>query len=504
MKSSVREEMREKERWSSGTTFVLAAIGAAIGIGNVWRFPYICYSNGGGAFLIPYIIALITVGLPLLILEFGIGRKARGGAPFSFRKLIGRRFAWIGWLSVLVGFAIITYYCVIMAWAVNYTFFSASLAWGSDPETFFFDNFLHISESVLSLGSINLLVVAGALISWLWIYISIFKGVNSVEKMIWITVLAPWFLIIIFVIRGITLPGAMDGLAYYLTQDFSVLLKPDVWIAAYGQIFFTLSLGWGVMIAYASLLPEKTDITRNAIIIVVSNSLTSFVAGLAVFSTLGYLAQKAGVPVSSVIKGGIELAFITYPAVISLLPFAPEVFGVMFFFMIVVLGVDSAFATVEATSIALSDYINAPKWLLAAILCITGFTIGLLFTTDAGYYWLDIFDYYLSVFLLVVVGLLEAVAIGYFYDLSILRKFINERSEINTGRWWDICIKVIVPGFLSVILITGLSERLGSPYGGYPSVANAVGWGLVVLIPLLSVVLAVLISGKYGRKESQT
>ncbi|MCK4269770.1 MAG: hypothetical protein KAW93_04745, partial [Methanogenium sp.] len=148
--------MREKERWSSGTTFVLAAVGAAIGIGNVWRFPYICYSNGGGAFLIPYIIALITVGLPLLILEFGIGRKARGGAPFSFRNLIGRRFAWIGWLSVLVGFAIITYYCVIMAWAVNYTFFSASLAWGSDPETFFFDNFLHISESVLSFGSINL------------------------------------------------------------------------------------------------------------------------------------------------------------------------------------------------------------------------------------------------------------------------------------------------------------------------------------------------------------
>jgi len=465
-----------RQRWSSGLTFVLAAIGAAIGIGNVWRFPYICYTNGGGAFLIPYTVALLTAGIPLLLLEFGLGYKTRAGAPRAFSRLLGSRYSWIGWLSVITGFAIVTYYCVIMAWAADYALFSVNLAWGSDPEGFFFDSFLHR-------GPINLLVVGGAAISWLWVYLAVRKGVVSVEKMIWITVLLPWVLIMLFVIRGMTLPGASDGIAYYLTPDFSALLKPGVWLAAYGQIFFTLSLGWGVMVAYASLLPEKIDIVRNSLIIAGANALTSFISGFAVFSTIGYLAYEAGVPVSEVVKGGIELAFVTYPAAISLLPFAPEVFGILFFLMLVTLGVDSAFATVEAAAVSITDWFPSPRWLVSGLLCCLGFAIGLVFATDAGYYWLDIADYYLSTFMLVTVGLFEAVAIGYLYGPERLRKFIG------VGWWWDICIRFVVPASLLAVLATSLIERLGLPYGSYPVFMNAVGWGIVIGIPVLSVML---------------
>jgi NSS family neurotransmitter:Na+ symporter len=479
-----------KEYWSSRTTFLLASIGAAIGIGNVWRFPYICYSNGGGAFFIPYIIALATAGIPLLMLEFGLGYKEKSAPPLSFRTLVGPKYEWIGWLSVLVGFAIIIYYCIIMAWAVDYAWFSTTLAWGADSEAFFFDTFLRLPDSLFDFSDINLLIVVGALVSWLWIYIAIIKGVKSVEKMVWVTVLAPWILILIFVIRGLTLPGAFEGIAFYLTPDFSVLANPDVWLAAYGQIFFTLSIGWGVMIAYASFLPVGSDLAKNAVIIAVANSLTSFVAGFAVFSTLGYLAYQAGVPVTGVVQGGIELAFVTYPTVISLLPFAPELFGVLFFFMLVTLGVDSAFSTVEAFTVAVRDEFGGTRWRINALVCTAGVCMGLIFATRSGYYWLDIVDYYLSAFLLVIVGFLEAVAVAYIYGPSLLRRFISDHSDFRVGRWWEICIKFIVPGFLVIALGTSIWERIQEPYGGYPFVADAMGWMIVILIPLLSVLIA--------------
>jgi NSS family neurotransmitter:Na+ symporter len=483
--------VERKEHWGSRRTFILAAIGAAIGIGNVWRFPFIVYSNGGGAFIIPYIIALITAGIPLLMMEFGLGYKAKAGAPISFRALIGPRFEWIGWLAVLVGFAIITYYSIILAWAVDYIFFSTNLAYQGNTELFFFDSFLQLPNGLLPLGEINSMIVLGALISWLWVFISIIKGVRSVEKMVYITVLVPWIIILIFVLRGITLPGAWDGISYLIKPDFNALLKPDVWLAAYGQIFFTLSLGWGVMIAYASYLPEKSDLAKNAVIIAVVNSLTSLIAALAVFSTLGYLAFQSGVPVTEVVRGGIELTFVTYPTVIQLLPLAPRLFGMLFFLMILTLGVDSAFATIEATSIPIIEQFKKPRILVNIFLCSLGFGIGLIFATRAGFYWLEIVDYYLSTVLLVIVGLLEAVAVGYFYGPEILRKFLGDQSEIVVGRWWNYSIKIIVPGMLFFILLSIILENINEPYGGYPLYANVLGWFIVIVIPVLSVIIAV-------------
>jgi NSS family neurotransmitter:Na+ symporter len=488
--------MADQQFWSSRTTFILAVVGSAVGLGNLWRFPYIAYANGGGAFLIPYLIALLTAGIPLLILETGIGYKTHAGAPMAFKKLLGRRYDIVGWIAALVAFIIVTYYAVIIAWSVDYAFFSLDLAWGSDPGGFFYTSFLGLSEGVSTMGTVNMLIFGGSIIGWLWIYLSIFKGIRSVEKMVWITVVLPWLLIIVFVLRGVTLPGAMDGIAYYLTPDFGALLNTDVWIAAYGQIFYSLSLAMAIIIAYSSHLGENQDVVKNSIIIAFANSFTSIFAGLAVFSTLGYLAHVNGVAVTEVVESGIELVFVTYPAAISALPVAPEAFGVLFFIMLVTLGIDSAFSLVEATSASIRDYLPRPEWLVNGMICVAAFATSTLYMTNAGLYWLDIVDHYVMYFLLILVGLSEAVLIGYVYGPAKMRAFVNRFSDWKIGRWWDICIWIVMPGFFGIALIINIIDGITNPYGGYPPFATLIGWGMVISVPVLAVVLSRLIGNR--------
>ncbi|MDN7024585.1 sodium-dependent transporter [Methanoculleus sp. FWC-SCC1] len=485
-------------QWSSRLTFILAGIGAAIGLGNLWRFPYVCYDNGGGAFLIPYIIALLVAGIPLWLMESAFGYRARAGVPGSFRMLIGRKTAWIGWLVVILTIILMAYYSVIMAWGVNYIGFAATLAWGSDPAGFFYNTFLRLSPDIFTLGGMNWLVVLGALISWTAVYVSIFRGIRSVEKVVWLTVLLPWAFLIVMVVRGVTLPGAFDGLSYYLTPDFAALMRPGVWVAAFGQIFYSLSIGMGIMIAYAKFLPDRHDLVRSGLLICIANGITSFVAGIAVFSTLGYLAHTTGMPVSEVVEGGIELAFVVYPAAISLLPLAPEIFGILFFVMFVTLAVDSIFAAVEGISISLQDYIAAPPVRLSAMVCVGIFLAALLFMTEGGLYWLDLVDSYYNSFAVLIVGILEAVVIGHLYGAGRLRRFMNASASRPVGRWWDVSIGYLVPAVLIVAVAANLVDRIAAPYGGYPPLAQAAGWALVAGAPIAAVAISRRFDGGPG------
>lgn len=489
--------------WSSQRLFILAAIGSAIGFGNIWRFPYVAYDNGGGAFLIPYFIALLVAGIPLMLLELGIGNKTKAGAAQAFRDLIGRNKEWVGWMSVVVAFMIVAYYAVIIGWAVDYAFFSVDLAYGSAPETFFFNDFLNVSDGPFALGTINWIIVGGLAIVWLWIYFSIFKGVSSVEKMVLVTVTVPWVLIILFVVNGFTLPGAMDGLAFYLMPDFAKLLDPDVWIAAFGQIFYTLSLAMAIMIAYASYLPEKVDITKSAITISLANCFTSIFAGLAVFTTLGFLAHQSGVAVSEVVSSGIGLAFVVYPAAIAQFPFFPEALGVLFFVMLVTLGVDSAFSLTEAVSTPIFDEKpNLRRTWTIAVVCGILFLIGILFTTGSGLYWLDIIDHYINTFMLLIIGILETVIIGWIFGADKLRDYLNGISTWNMGRWYDISIKFIVPVVLFILLALNVLSEINEPYGGYEPLPLAIGFTLVVIGgTAASFIIAHVLHKKSGEKN---
>jgi len=495
----------QEAKWSSRASFVLASMGSAIGLGNVWRFPYIAYKYGGGAFLVAYVIVLFLIGIPLLLLEFAIGYKLKGSAPYSLSKIqlkgevteegnpvrpFSLNFEWLGWFAVLVGFGIVTYYSVVMGWSFDYLFYSLKTAWGQNPREFFFNKVLGLTDSVFNFGKISWPVVLGLLLSWIWIVLSIWKGAKTVGKVVYVTVTMPWLLLIVFVIRGITLPGAISGIEYYLTPKWSELLNPQLWHAAISQVFFSLTVGFGVMIAYASFLPEKQDIVNNAFLIALADAATAYVAGFAVFSTIGYYANLQGVPVAQVMKSGPELAFITYPTIINHLPLSP-LFGIMFFLMLLTLAIDSAFSLLEAVVAALMDKFGTRREITNVGTAILAFLIGILYTTGAGLYWLDIVDHFMNNFGLFTVAFLESIIIGWIYGAERMREFANSVSDRSVGKWWNISVKFIVPLFALVIFVSALVERIRSSYGGYPRLAEFLGgWFLLILFAIIALILA--------------
>ncbi|HIE53120.1 MAG TPA: sodium-dependent transporter [Armatimonadetes bacterium] len=482
----------ERGRWASRTAFVFAAIGSAAGLGNAWRFPYMAYANGGGAFLIPYFFALITAGIPLLILEYGIGQRLQRGAPGALR-LVKRPFEFIGWWALMVGFTIVAYYVVVMGWIVLYMGYSLSLAWAGREADFFQQQVLQVSEQPRALEGICWPIFLGLVVSWVLIYLCIYKGVRGVSKVVMITVPLPVVLLAVLAVRGLTLPGAVEGLNYYLEPDFSRLLDPQVWLAAYGQIFFTLSLGFGIMIAYASYEDPRSDVNNNAFLTAFSNCGISFLAGFAVFSVLGFMAQTQGLPIEKVVASGPSLAFVTYPKGIALLPGGTVVqalFGLIFFLMLFTLGIDSAFSIVEAINVGVEDKWKLTRTHLVILVCSLGFLGGILFTTRAGLYWLDIVDHYATHFGLTVIGLLECLLIGWVYGAERLRQYLNEVSDISVGLWWSVCVQILTPAVLFVILTLQLRKEFQEPYGDYPAWALISGASLVVLAPLIGWLLA--------------
>ncbi len=480
-----------RERWDKRSAFIMAAIGSAIGLGNVWRFPYMAYANGGGAFFIPYIIALITTGVPLVSLEYYIGTRSQKG-PSEAYGFFKKKTNYIGWTAIGVSTMITIYYAVIMGWAWLYLFKSIGVKWLGNSKGFFYNDVLGLSSGIGTIGGIQWPIVLGTLLTWIAIFLIIFKGVKVVGKVVNWTVGLPWALLLILIIRGITLKGAGMGLDYYLRPDFHKLLDPNVWLAAYGQIFFSLSLGFGIMIAYASYLPEKSDIHTNSWVVSFANCATSFFAGFAIFSVLGYLAVQTGQPVDKVVASGPGLAFVVYPTAIATLPggiVSQSIFGIAFFFMLLTLGIDSAFSLVEAVVTSLKDSFNFKRETTAAVVCIIGFLAGVIYMTSAGLYYLDVVDHWMN-WGLVIVGLMEAILFGWFLDTKKLSADMDATSSIKLGNFWIFSIKWLTPIVLLITIISSIIKEIKTPYGGYPIWAlMGGGWVLLIGLFFLSIYL---------------
>ncbi|MHC4916395.1 MAG: sodium-dependent transporter [Planctomycetota bacterium] len=480
-----------RDRWSGNTVFILAAIGSAIGLGNIWRFPFKCYEYGGGAYLVAYIFALLTAGIPLLIMEFGLGDMTQRGAPGAFHK-IRKGLEWMGWWPILVGFVLTCYYVVVMGWCVDYLWFAAKADY---PEKFF-SGFLGATGSPLKWGGMNWPVVLGMLISWMLIVLAIWKGATTVSKVVWVTVLVPWALLLVFVVQGLRMDGAVKGVLLYVVPKWKQLLNPQLWVAAYGQVFYSLSVGFGIMIAYSSFLPKKTNLVKNAFIIGVGDALTAIVGGFAVFGVLGSkihaafpdiaVAKLTTEQLGSIVKGGPGLVFETYPEIIKSLP-AAQLFGVLFFLMLITLAVDSAFSLTESVCAGIRD-----KWGLSHktanfSVAGVGILIGLVYCTGAGLHWLDLVDKYLEYFGLGVVCLVEVIIIAAFLKTGRIRQYLNANSGFKVGIWWDICLLVITPIMLLIVIVMGAVELIKTPYSGYPQKALWIGgWGLFAALPLIA------------------
>ena len=491
--TSIPEEVRE--RWDSRFTFIMAAVGSAVGLGNVWRFPYMCYEMGGGAFLIPYFIALFTCGIPLLILEFALGHWARGSPPIAFAK-IGKRWEWFGWWPLLIEFITVIYYSVILAWCLDYMIYSLDLRWGANAESFFTGTFLGMTSVPEIIGDLRIPVVLGLLSIWLMTYLILRKGVKSIGKVCVILVPAATILLVIMVIRGLTLPGAIEGISYYLTPDFSKLWNARIWLAAYSQVLWSLSLAGGIMITYASFLPKKTDLTNSAIITGLADSGVSFLAGFAVFSILGYLAVSTGAGVEGVVKVGPELAFIAYPTAISLLPFAAALFGLIFFIALFAFGITSSLSMAEPLPVGMNDKWKVSREKAVGIICLVGFLAGLIYTTGSGVHWLSISDYFLANFGFALVALFECLVAGYAFHLHKLRKHVNDVSEIKIGRWWDILIKFVNPAVLIILFIMVIKDFIAEGYEGYSTFALLVGGVSLAIIAFVLAIVFMKIKGK--------
>ncbi|GAA0350330.1 sodium-dependent transporter [Oceanobacillus sp. FSL W7-1281] len=493
--------MESRSQWGTRAGFILAAVGSAIGLGNIWRFPAVAYENGGGAFFIPYLFALLTAGIPILIIEFTMGQKYRGSAPLTFRKM-NKKTEFIGWWAVLVAFVISTYYSVIIAWAISYSIFSFNLSWGEDTEGFLFGEHLQLAEIPGEIGGLVPGVVIPLVIVWILVLGILFRGVKKgieVANRIFIPLL--FIVFIIIVIRAVTLPGAMDGLNAFFTPDFSQILSPSVWIAAYGQIFFSLSIAFAIMITYSSYLPKKSDITNNAFIVGFGNSGFELLAGIGVFGILGFMAFSAGVSVDDVVAGGVGLAFVVFPAIINELPAFNGLFGALFFISLTLAGITSLMSITEAYVAALVDKFKITR--SRAVLFGGGLAalISLLYASRGGLYFLDNVDYFINQFGVAMIGLVEVVLIAWILrKTNMLKNHANEISDIRLGSWWTISLAMITPVVMGYMMFglfkQNLLREFDTDTGNYENYSNAfinnTGWAVVVGVLVLGIILAAL------------
>ncbi|WP_308608403.1 sodium-dependent transporter [uncultured Corynebacterium sp.] len=487
---------QRREVFSTRAAFIFAAIGSAVGLGNIWRFPYVAYDSGGGAFLIPYLVALLTAGIPLLFLDFAIGHRFRGSAPKSMRRIK----PWaepIGWIQVGIAFFITVYYAVIIAWSFIYAWKSLRKSWGPNAETHFMKDFLQAdTESVFSLDFVPSISIV-LLIVWVLVIgilaAGVDKGIGKVS-VIFIPLLTVLFVAV--VIYSLTLDGAAKGLDAFFTPDWSALTDSSVWIAAYGQIFFSLSVAFGIMLTYASYLKPRTNLTGSGLVTAFANSSFEVLAGIGVFATLGFMAAQSGQAVDEVATSGIGLAFIAFPTVISEMPnFIGSVFGLLFFLSLAIAGVTSLMSLLEVVVSAVKDKLNLGR--VQATLTVGGSmaVISLLaFPTTSGMATLDIVDKFTNNVGIVLVALLTIIAIDW-----ILRRtnefamHLNAVSSFKVGTMWQIFVGNITPVILAVILFQELIGLFQENYEGYSDTQiDIFGWGVIGVILIGALIMAIL------------
>jgi len=495
-----------RENWGSRPGFILAAIGSAVGLGNVWRFPHECYSNGGGAFLIPYIVAMIVIGIPLLIMEFSLGHLTQQAAPNAFRR-VGKRWEFLGWWPIVLSFIIVTYYAAVLAWCLNYLVYSFSdpLPWANDAKDFFYNQYLQ-STSSLEIGGLRWPIVLALAVVWLGMYFCIFRGVKLVGKIVLWTVPIPWLMLIILMVRGLTLKGAIQGLEYYLEPDWSVLKSVQVWRAAFGQVFFSMTIAFGVMITYASFLHRKSDLNNNALIIGLADLATSFIAGIAVFATMGAVALQLDQPVEEVLQGSesVGLAFVAFPKALSALPLA-NVFSIVFFIALLLLGIDSAFSITEAALASMMDKTGRKRISILAVMSAVGFGVGLLFATRGGLNWLGTIDGFVNegTWGIMFVGLIECLVLGWVFDIGKLRRHANLNSDWQLGLWWEWFIRLVIPVILGGLFLWHLWDDWHSEKGFLVDPeGNLIGTDVLGITLMLCVFLTAIFLGLWRPRET--
>ncbi|WP_026917211.1 sodium-dependent transporter [Gordonia shandongensis] len=496
-----RGPQQGRETWTSNRGFILAAIGSAVGLGNIWRFPGVAYEGGGGAFLIPYLIALVTAGIPILFLDYAVGHRFRAAAPLAFRRM-WRRAEALGWFQTAILFVISTYYAVIIAWSLSYFYYSFGTKWGERPDEFFTGDYLRVGEAGVSGELVG--TVAWPLIGvWALIIVILALGVaKGVEKL---NVIGLPLLVLGFaalVIKAVTLPGASDGLNALFTPQWDKLSDLNVWIAAYSQIFFSMSIAFGIMISYASFQKRKSNMTSSGLVVGFANSSFELLAGIGVFSALGFLAHEQGKTYEQLdgLTGPI-LSFVTFPRVISEMP-GSAFFGALFFGSLAIAGFTSLISLMLGVSVAFQEKFGLSRTSASVTVGVVAAIVSFgLFATTTGLLALDTVDQFANNIGIVVSAIAMCViAVWVARTIETLRAHLNAVSTFKLGWWWVPVIGVYAPLFLTVMLVQKIYDLIVDGYEDLPTwYVGVFGWGTVGFLFVFAAVLTAV--GWKGRDD---
>ncbi|XP_078106838.1 sodium- and chloride-dependent GABA transporter 1 isoform X1 [Sander vitreus] len=511
----------QRPTWSGRLEFILASVGYAVGLGNIWRFPYLCYSSGGGAFMIPYLTMVLLCGMPLLFMEFSIGQYTRLGPVHALAKICPL-LKGVGLATVVISFVFSTYYNVLISWALFYFFnsFGATLPWNSCNNTWnavrncssgfpgntthlqsasqqFFDRrLLQKTSGIEDVGGVRWELFGYLIISWVIVYLCIFKGVKSTGKVVYFTAIFPYFILFALLINNVQLPGAKNGILYFVTPVWGKLFEVKVWVNAAAQVFNSIGIAFGSMISMASYNKFNNNILRDALIVSFTNSFTSILAGFVIFSAIGYMAHIHNLPVDNIATDGPGLVFVVYPEVLSTMPVF-QLWAPLFFFMLLCLGLDSQFATVEVAITFIKDEFGPQvlrflkrEELLTLAVCIIGFALGIPHVTKGGIYVFQLMDHYTAVVSLVFLAFFEVVAVCWIFGVPRICLMVEKMQGKTPNIYFRLCWLLLCPLLVLCILISSIVQYTPAHYEKYiyPGWAEVVGWGVslvsIVWIPL--------------------
>uniref|UniRef100_A0AAZ1XY92 Transporter n=1 Tax=Oreochromis aureus TaxID=47969 RepID=A0AAZ1XY92_OREAU len=484
------EEVEGRGHWETKAEFILTVMGAIIGPGNVWRFPYLCYRNGGGVFFIPYILFIFTCGIPLFFLETALGQYTSQGGITCWRRICPL-FQGMGYASHLIIAFSATSYIIILAWAFFYLFqsFSGDLPWATCGHYWNTDSCLDLSHLNLSMMS-RLNTTLPVVEFWQRRVLKVSGGIEEVGGLRWELVLClilSWIICYFCVWKGIKSTG-------------------KVWMDAGTQIFFSYAIGLGFLTSLGSYNTYNNNCYKDCFYLCLLNSATSIVAGFAIFSVLGFMTYEQGVDISEVAESGPGLAFIVYPRAVAMMP-VPQVWSVCFFLMIILLGLDSQFVGLECLMTSLVDLFPClhqgyRRELLLLAVCCTCCLLGLSLVTEGGMYLLQLLDHHVcSGTTLLLLSFCQSVSIGWVYGADRFYGNISDMIGYRPHPFMKYCWRYITPftcfGTFIFSIVRNSPLKFSSTYV-YPLWANILGWFIATvslsLIPLF--LLYKIIQGK--------
>jgi len=533
-----------RDSWGNKIEFLLSMVGYAVGLGNIWRFPYLCYRNGGGAFLIPYLICLFLCGLPIFFFEVALGQFCSQGPVKAFNGV--PIVKGLGYTMVVISLLIGCYYNIIITYTLRYLFDSLkSLSTGQLPwencenswntekcmdvqrlemcnsgnqtqiDGFNFDctanatsrqspseqywkfNVLEQSTSIDEIGGLKVDLVILLAFAYFVLFVALAKGIQSSGKAVYVTSTFPYLVLTILLCVGLSKPGSANGIKYFVTPKWEKLKEINVWKDAATQIFYSLSASWGGLITLSSYNKFNNNILRDTMVVVLANSATSIFAGFTIFSFLGYMAHVLSVDVDDVASDGPGLAFVAYPEALTQVGSGAVYWSILFFAMLLSLGLSTMFATLQTIITCCSDAfpktIRKHQMLFTGVLCIFLFIAGLPMVTNGGIYILTLFDDFAGTYALLVVSITEMLVVTWVYGIENFCLDIKLMIGKDVSAYWRICWKFISPALLSFVLFATMFQWKRSELEGvvFPAWTNAVAAVLIIVsiafIPIMAI-----------------